>query len=149
MNISISFREAYGKKSSGNWVEFNFFQECERLLKCMKRSSVDFPTFFTLILQNWTKTDTQFWKVQSTKGEKSCKNHQVLVTENWKMMIILVILDFPEGLRTSLFCMDFRKSLRQFSQLFLLFCSARSTGVFQWSNARFFLLWVAAVALEH
>ena len=83
MNIPISFREAYGKNSSGNWLEFNFFQECERLLKCMKRSSVDFPTFFTLILQKWTKTDTQFWKAQSTKSENSCKNHQVLVTENW------------------------------------------------------------------
>ena len=35
-----------------------------------------------------------------------------------------------------------------FPNFFLLFCSARSTGYFQWSIARFFLLWVAAVSLE-
>ena len=57
MNISISFREAYAKKSSGNWLEFNFFEECERPLKCMKRSSVDFPSFF---------------RVELTKIEQNC-----------------------------------------------------------------------------
>ena len=50
MNIPISFREAYAKKSSGNWLEFNFFEECERPLKCMKRSSVVFLTFLCVEL---------------------------------------------------------------------------------------------------
>ncbi len=48
MNISILFREAYGKKSSENLLEFNFFQECERLVKCMKRSIGDFHVFLRI-----------------------------------------------------------------------------------------------------
>ena len=61
----------------------------------------------------------------------------------------MLILDFPQSVQTSLFCMDFQKSLRKFFQLFAFFLSGRSTGVFKWSNTRFFLLWVAVVALKH
>ena len=67
----IDLNSTFFKNVSGCWSAWN-----DRVLIS--------PLFFTLILQKWTKTDTQFWKVQSTKSENSCKNHQVLVTENWE-----------------------------------------------------------------
>ena len=148
MNISISFREAYGKNSSGNWLEFNFFQECERLLKCMKRSSVDFPAFFTLNLQKWSKSDTQFWKVQSTKGEKSYKNHQVLVTANWTNDDHFAYFGFSPKSTNFFVLHGFSEISQTVSPTFFTFLFCKVYGVFSMVNYTIFLALSGSCSLE-
>ena len=131
----IDLNSTFSKNVSGWWSAWNV-----RL--------VIFTFFYVLILPKWHKLDIAFCKAYGKKCVKRCKNRHFLRFESCKKLTFLVILDFSQSVRTSLFCMNFRKSLRDFPQLFSLFCSARSTGYFQWSIACFFLLWVAAVSLE-
>ena len=90
-----------------------------------------FPHFFSCWVDpNRAKLSHRFARSNPIKVKRVVK----IITFWWpkvaKLLFILFILDFPQSVQTSLFCMDFRKSLRKFFQLFSLFCSARSTEVF-------------------
>ena len=148
MNISISFREAYGKKVQEIYLNSIFSRmwaavEVHETIECW------FPHFFfTLILQKWTKTDTQFWKVQSTKGEQSCKNHQVLVTENWENDDHFRHFGFSSRSTNFFILHRFSEISQKVSPTFFIFLFCKVYGVFSMVNCMFFLALSGPCSLE-
>ena len=104
----IDLNSTFFKNVSGCWSAWN-----DRVLIS--------PLFSRWFYKNEPKLTHSFGRSSQLKVKTVAKIIKFWWPKIEQMVIILVILDFPQGLRTSLFCIDFRKSLRKFFQLFSLF----------------------------
>ena len=71
------------------------------------------------------------------------------MTENWENCDHFAHFGFSPRSTNFFILHGFSEISQKVFPTFFTFFSARSTEVFKWSNTRFFLLWVAVVALKH
>ena len=127
------------KKEFGKFAWINFFQECERPLKCTKRSVGVFSIFFVLSWLKSSWTAAQVCKVQSTKSEKSWKNHHFLMTENWENDDHFGHFGFSWRCTNFFILHGFSEISQIFFPTFFTFFSWKVYGCFQVPKYTFFL----------
>ena len=121
MNISILFREAYGKKSSGNRLGITFFRKIRSLVETMKLSNGVFVLFFKSILRKWSTMDLAFREACGKKVQKACKKHHLLKNKNSEKLRLFGHFGILPKEKTPLFSVDFRKPFQKIPNIFHTF----------------------------